>query len=253
MNSVTLPRLPEAVQPEHVSLDMHLECPAEPDENAYAIPLWADVIVQVWPDHDADKLSSEEPIKVNVGMVHATLFKVGQAEEINGRDGLYVLEEESEESAEYMQLFNAEGVRADVYEMCELSTFAPDVLLVNMIQIEPEFRCRDLGLHAMRALVSVFANGSTLIACTPFPPNQHQKSESVGHGSVLEPLYDRTKDPRTDAEIAAGQRKLRAHWSRFGLRRFRRTDIYIMGGAQVGRVTARAKLVRKKVVEAPDP
>jgi hypothetical protein len=195
-----------------VHIDCRLSAPADHDVENYCVHIFGTVIVTV--SNDDDLLAESRDLAV--GSVVATLFKIGQARN-NRIDALNVLDSDSQDSAECMALFDKHGYLLNsVLDALSLSTSLPDVLLVERIVIAPEHRGRDLGLHAMHALINTFGNGEVLVVCKPFPIPADNESDL------------------DDAAIRVGQRKLRAYWSRAGFTRFRKQELYMRSGETDG-------------------
>jgi hypothetical protein len=114
----------------------------------------------------------------------------------------------------YQCLLNRGGtLREAVIDQCELYGDSVDVFLVEHMAIQPDYRGRDLGLIAMRALVRTFATGETLAATRPLPV--------MPEGEYLSPL-----------ELRDAQVRLSRYWQRAGFERYGRTDILVRAPGQ---------------------
>jgi len=109
----------------------------------------------------------------------------------------------------YECLLNSAGALRDaLVDQCELYGNGVDVFVIERMDIDPEYRGRDLGLAAMRALLHAFATGETLAAIRLAP--------TVPEGRTFSTF-----------ELRDAQDRLRKYWQRAGFERFARTDILV--------------------------
>lgn len=210
MTAVT-PAQPEqnaGVEPHDVYVNCCVRAYADPDSQIgpYCVEIHGTIMAMV----DAgDEAEAQE-----VGEVNAMLFKLGRALN-DGEPASDILDAHSQDAADLSVLLDRDGrvIDLDTCESCEVG-YAPDLLYVDRMVIDPTHRRRGIGLQALRALCATFANGDTLIALKPFPIQDPDNFE-----------------PK--AVIARGQKKLAAYWSRAGFKRFRRSPFYILGGPKV--------------------
>jgi hypothetical protein len=152
----------------------------------------------------------------SVGRIHATLVQVGRAADA-GEDLFDVMDGVSEELVGYHHTFFKSGCweyRDSIREQFEIALL--DLLIIQLVEIEPEFRGQRIGLLAISKVVDIFGENCGLVAIKPFPL-QFSNFRDSGRCSPNE----------MDAAEIAFQRatqKLRRYWDRAGFRRVCGTD-----------------------------
>jgi len=127
--------------------------------------------------------------------------------------------------AEYWeQLFDMETDRWRGEIRDELEICAPDLLIIDCIEVHPQFRGNEIGLVAADRTIDIFGQACGLVACKPWPlqftpafMNNRRRME-------------RLKPPNTDKEESV--RKLRLYWAKAGFWPLGQTGIYVMSMSQ---------------------
>lgn len=98
--------------------------------------------------------------------------------------------------------------------------FNPEVLLIDLVRIDPAHRGRDLGLRAARRAMDLFSPDGGIVVVKPFPVqfNVGGPARDVPEAQLASFTTDRR------AAFAA----LRRYWKRLGFRRLDRTDYYVL-------------------------
>lgn len=119
----------------------------------------------------------------------------------------------------YQEIFepSTEDLSAKLQSLFKESFGWGNVLILNRLELLPDFRGRNLGLMVMRRLIERFAAGAHVVAIKPFPLQFGQsKSNEDGWESKLQ-LSDLDKDRRHATA------KLRRHYARLGFKAMKGT------------------------------
>jgi GNAT superfamily N-acetyltransferase len=182
--------------------------PVEPD--AYITDLEGHILV---PDDGADR-------EVRVGTVSAHSVHLGEAYE-DGVSWFDLLDARSADTAMYAVLIDPE--RSCYTEWIE-STFEPfgsDLLILDRIRIEPEYRGLGYGLYAAQLMITGFASNG-MVACVPAP------YELLKGAAPREIGESRTKRDKPIPGWAAAEAKLRKHWSLLGFEQVPNSDVFAL-------------------------
>lgn len=182
----------------------------EPD--VYITSLEADIMVA------GDDLSQ----RVKVGTVSALLARLEKAAE-NGVDCVDVLDARSADTALYLDLFDIEQSCYSEWVQSTLEPFGKDLLILDRIQILPEYRGNGYGLYAAYAMISTFGPSDGLVACVPAPFEllQKHRSSSTSNRTLI-------RDEQNIPGWNEAQAKLRRHWGLLGFRRVPRSEVFAL-------------------------
>ncbi len=128
------------------------------EPQAYITNLEADIMLA------GDDLSQ----RVKVGSVTALSARLEKAAE-DGIECVEVLDARSADTALYIDLFDVEQSHYSEWVESTLEPFGRDLLILDRIQILPEYRGNGCGLYAAYAMISSFAPSDGLVDCTPAP------------------------------------------------------------------------------------
>jgi hypothetical protein len=104
------------------------------------------------------------------------------------------------------------------------STFEPfgsDLLILDRIRIEPEYRGHGYSLYAAQLMITGFASNG-MVACGPasYDLLKDASSREIGDGP-------RNRDKRIPGSTAA-EAKLRKHWSILGFEQIPNSDVFAL-------------------------
>jgi GNAT superfamily N-acetyltransferase len=162
---------------------------------------------------------------VKVGSIDAIRIYGGRA--MNERWNLWDVCDAYEQTTAdaYQVLFSERYEFAPVIQELFPDAMSPDVLIIDLVRVDPAYRGRGLGLLAARRVMDVFEPDDGLVLVKPFPLqfNAHQRS-AVAKDTDLAAF---TCDEKT------AFKKLRKHWERLGFRRIPKTEYYALSPAVV--------------------
>ena len=128
---------------------------AEPD--AYITDLAGDILL---PKADADD-------EICVGTIFAYSVHLGEALE-DGVSWFDVLDSRSADTAMYVALINPKESWHTEWVELTFEPFTSELLILDRIRIEPEYRGHGYGLYAAQLMINGFASNG-LVACVPAP------------------------------------------------------------------------------------
>jgi hypothetical protein len=162
----------------------------------------------------------KEDERVEIGHLRATLIQLERAMQ-DGIELWDILDAPSEETAECLQLFdNVDDVKLRVDDeefsrrvrnLFDADVWFGDILLVEKIEIKPEYRGYGVGLVAMRGLIEAFGRSCSLVVCKPLPLQ-----------------YSGNVNEENRFDFKAAQEKLRKYWAKAGFKRVPKTDLYAL-------------------------
>lgn len=158
--------------------------------------------------------------RVEIGTLTASIIQLSRA--IDEGWNLYdILDAPSHSTAECLGLFQeidyntlrlkSPDYNARVRNLFKDDVWVGDILLVEKIEIQEEYRGHDSGLFVMRTVIDTFGHGRSLVVCKPFPLQ-----------------YSSTVTENNHTEFQAALKKLRKYWSRSGFKRVPKTDLYAL-------------------------
>ena len=182
----------------------------------------ADFVYSIRGKISAEGRGDEE----DVGYIKASLVQFGEAldhgispERLgDGIDG---------NIAEYWELLfdlDTGCWKEEVQDEFEASGY--DLLIIDCMEISPEFRGTGVGSIAINRTIDIFGPGCGLVACKPWPL-QFTPAFTRDRKALK-----RLKAPGVRQDEAV--RKLKAYWSKLGFWPLAETGIYLLGVAQRG-------------------
>ena len=160
----------------------------------------------------------------SVGYINATLAQFGGAldqdvEAISLGDGIT-----GTVSDYWEQLFDVETGHWKKELQEEFEAVGWDLLIIDCIEIDREFRGRGIGIDCINRTIDVFGSSCGFVVCKPWPL-QFTPAFSNNRSRLR-----KLRAPDTDESEAI--RKLKLHWSKAGFWPLRETGIYIASMAQ---------------------
>jgi GNAT superfamily N-acetyltransferase len=150
-----------------------------------------------------------------IGIVKAFLIQIREAR----REGLQasaVLNAKSFATSEYSQLFKKLEWRKRVSRKFEPRS--ADLLILDRIELKPEYRGHGFGLLAARCVIEMFGSRCGLVACKPYP----LQFEGSNRWRPPARVWGATRAMRR------ARKKLRQYWARLGFQRVPRTMLYAL-------------------------
>jgi hypothetical protein len=150
-----------------------------------------------------------------IGIVKAFLIQIREAR----REGLpasVVLNAKSFATSEYSRLFKKLKWRKRVSK--KFKPRSADLLILDRIELKPEYRGNDFGLLAARCVIETFGSRCGLVACKPYP----LQFEGSNRWRPPARVSGATKGLRR------ARKKLRRYWARVGFQRVPRTMLYAL-------------------------
>jgi predicted GNAT family acetyltransferase len=160
----------------------------------------------------------------SVGYINATLAQFGGALD-QGVNAVSLGDGITGTVADYWeQLFDVEtGLwKKELQE--EFEAVGWDLLIIDCIEIDREFRGRGIGIDCVNRTIDVFGPSCGFVVCKPWPL-QFTPAFSSNQSRLT-----KLRAPNIDESEAV--RKLRLHWSKAGFWPLRETGIYIVSMAQ---------------------
>lgn len=173
-------------------------------------------------DLDGEILVSREGAddELRVGTVSAHSVHLGEADE-DGVPSFDVLDARSGDTAMYAELLDTDGSCYSEWVESNLEPFGSYLLILDRIQIKPEYRGNGYGLYAAQLMITGFAS-SGVVACVPAP---YELLENA-------PPRDPSARPRNRGKQIPGwtaaEAKLRKHWSLLGFERVPNSDVFAL-------------------------
>ena len=162
--------------------------------------------------------------EVRAGYITASLVQFGRALDYGVTrdqlgDGI------TGDIAEYWeQLFDVEtgkwkGIIQDSFEID-----GSDLLIIDCVEVYPQFRGRGIGLQAVDRTIDIFGPGCGLVVCKPWP------LQFTPAFATNRPKLRRLQVPNISEQEAV--EKLRSYWSRSGFWPVGQTGLYALSIAQ---------------------
>lgn len=164
-----------------------------------------------------------EEFSVPVGHVSAYHVEIGLAKQAK-EPITFVFDSVDDELADYFSiLFEDENFSEGLEEILEPG-FGGDLLIIDRVEIDPEFRGKNLGLIAALKTIETFSGGCAYVALRPFPlqygPLRSQTKK------LKQQKYDRFVKSEPQA-----RKKLRDYWGQLGFKRVHDSDVFILSTA----------------------
>jgi hypothetical protein len=172
--------------------------------------------------------SSTKGADAEIGSVKAFLIQIREARQ-KGWGPSEVLKAKSFATSEYVQLFKKGTWRKRVRRKFEPRS--ADLLILDRIELKPEYRKYGSGLLAARCVIGIFGSRCGLVACKPYPL-QFEGS-------------NRWRPPAGPTKtLRKARKKLRRYWARVGFQRVPGTLLYALDPE--GRLPTVVEMVRSK-------
>lgn len=170
--------------------------------------------------HSDGRGSPAAPAAVQVGKARAIRVFADRAEQL-GERLLDVCDAHSQTAIDYYAaLFDQHGDYRPEIERLFPDVVGSDFLVLDLIELEPDHRGRQVGLRTARRLMDLFGGGCGIVACNP-SPLQHSHSWTEDRE-----LRARLALDRFTSTEAVARRKLRSYWGRLGFRRIGRSPYF---------------------------
>ena len=161
--------------------------------------------------------------ETEIGTPRAFLIPTQEARQ-EGFDACAVLNAKSFATSEYTPLFkNAEWRKRVTKKFHPRST---DLLILDRIELKPEYRGQGFGLLAIRCMIGMFGWPCGLVACKPYPL-QFERSNRWELPAQVSRRADGLRKAR---------KKLRQYWAQVGFERVPGTMLYALNPRR-GRVS----------------
>lgn len=159
--------------------------------------------------------------KFSVAVVNAELV-------VDERDSIDYAMDVSQSTLPYRELYDRHlGFRPAVDRAIDGDEWwAPNMLILQRLQLLPRFRGRSQGLHVLRGLCMHFGIGCGLFAMKPFPLQFECKSTREEDAAE----FDEYGFGRMSGDFRRSVAKLRAHYGRLGFVRVPRTKFMVANG-----------------------
>lgn len=127
----------------------------------------------------------------------------------------------------YSAIFDidTDGPSDELLRLFKDDVYFGNVLIIDRLEIRPEFRSHNIGLVVMRRLIERFGAGASIVAIKPFPLQRERFSDEANEWRRGLKLAD------LDKNLRRATAKLRRHYAKLGFKAmkntpfmFRRTD-----------------------------
>jgi hypothetical protein len=164
-------------------------------------------------------LSMEDEEELQAGIFQLLLVSLSTARE----DGFAAFEvlDSLTDTAHYLELIDDSGDWSQMVRHQFVDVIDSDLLIVNKVNVDLEYRGRGLGILAVKTAIDCFSRGCGLVALKPFPLQfTHWESPDWEPETPL-------PDGMTKAQaFRSALKKVEKHWARLGFRRIGRTDLW---------------------------
>jgi GNAT superfamily N-acetyltransferase len=183
-------------------IEFGMTIPMDLDEvDQFIVHYWGQILDSANPED-----AGEESADIIVGRIEASRVYVALAVE-HDENVADVFDSHSDEMLDFFEaLFEADT--DDLKEGISEQTSGPDVLLVESIEILPQYRGKGLGLKALRRTMEFLGGGCAATAIKALPVRYYASSED-DWGKRMQP--DRFEPDRDQAAA-----KLRDYWAQLG-------------------------------------
>jgi hypothetical protein len=210
------PKGSDAVPPARVFLELRATVRPtwdDPDPSDYITPLSGSVCLPA---------NIEDGDHVVIGSIKAYLVHLDRA--LNDREDWFdVLDSHSADTALYLDLFEAGENAYSDWVQSAMETFSSDLLVLDRIRIEPQYRGSGYGLYAAALMIQDFGPAGGIVACVPSP---YELAEG-DYGSPFEDAMGRGRAERIPG-WAQAETKLRAFWSLLGFQQVPESEVFAL-------------------------
>ncbi len=165
---------------------------------------------------------NQDECRQEAGLMNATLVQFGEAID-QGIDAMRLGDGIDGGVAEYWEALchGDYGWKEEIQR--EFHADPSNLLIIDTVEVYPEFRGRQLGIAFVNRLIDIFGSGCGLVACKPFPLQFTPPFKN--DPAMLKKLHISAMTQH------AAQHKLRMYWSKAGFRHLRNTGIYLISMA----------------------
>jgi hypothetical protein len=170
-------------------------------------------VAPTWDSHEPENylthvsgkvcISSDDSDCIVVGTVSAFSVRLSNALD-DGVSWFDVLDSYNDDIALYSALVEPDGSSYTERVQSKLEPFASDLLILDRIRVEPQYRGKGYGLYAAQPMIQAFGPPGGIVACAPAPYELAQKRE---RSQVEGAMARRNKEPLPGRKPA--QAKLR--------------------------------------------
>jgi hypothetical protein len=206
--------------------------PTQPIELAHVFLELTTSVAPTWDNHEPENylthlsanvcISSDDSDCIVVGTVSAFSVRLSNALD-DGVSWFDVLDSYNDDIALYSALVEPDGSSYTDWVQSKLEPFASDLLILDRIRIEPQYRGKAYGIYAAQLMIQGFGPQGGIVACAPAPYELAQKRE---RSSVEGASARRTKEPLPGWKPA--QAKLRELWSLLGFEPLPASDVFAL-------------------------
>ena len=155
------------------------------------------------------------------------IFIVNAEQAVNDEASLFDVFDRDEALGDYFSLYEDEDGAYTSAVLAALKIeprWAPNMLILDRLEIEPAHRGMGYGLQVLRSLMERFAIGCGLIAMKPFPLQFENRSpaENSMRAGFKKMRLDLFSDDRRRAD-----KKLRDYYAKLGFKRVRGTPLMV--------------------------
>jgi GNAT superfamily N-acetyltransferase len=178
----------------------------------YITPLTGNVCLQ----------SDDDDGHTVVGTISAYAIHLGNAAD-DGVAWFDVLDSYNADIALYLDLFDTDASSYADWVQSTHEPYSSDLLILDRIRIEPQYRGKGYGLYAAQLMIQSFGPPGGLAACVPAPYELLQK-----HGlASVEDAINLSREERLP-EWQPAQTKLRQLWSLLGFEPVPASDVFAL-------------------------
>jgi GNAT superfamily N-acetyltransferase len=191
----------------HAEIDSHFP-PTEPGD--WALEISGSILV-------TDEVQGRvcHASETEIGTMRAFLIQVREARR-QGLQAFTVLKAKCFATSEYTQLFDKAEWRKRVRK--KFDPRSADLLILDRIELQPEYRGQGVGLLAVRCVIEMFGLRCGLVACKPYPLQFEGSNKWTPPAQVS----------GTTKSLREARRKLRRYWACAGFKRVPGTMLYAL-------------------------
>ncbi len=204
----------------NIKFGLELWC-GNDEPNGYVYQYRGEIFDYEEEEDDNDDLGCDEP-NVKVGEIE--VFYVDRVRIINERGSFYeAMDDISSDTREcHAALIDDESDdwKEEVTALISEDALIHDnVLLINRLQIEEQFRGRGLGAKVVHEIIKTFGSQCAVIVCKPFPLQYR--------GYRSEENAEARSAPGQEQKRRAAFRKVAAFWKSVGFRKLASSEHYV--------------------------
>ena len=177
-----------------------------------------------------------EEFSIPVGRVSAYKVEIALAAQAK-EPILFVFDSVNDELSDYFSnLFDEDDFSSEIQSMLEPAS-GRDLLIIDRVEIDPEFRGKNLGLIAAMKTIETFSGGCAYVTLRPCPLQFGLYRNDAKKLKTLK--YDEFEKTESRA-----RKRLQKYWGQLGFKQIRDTDVFILSTAY-NLPTSASKLCRR--------